>query len=239
MTNDDSMTTMDFVLPPPAVVAIPVAGTAGYFPVRRVYCVGRNYVAHIKEMGGDERAPPFFFQKPRDAIVPNGAAVAYPSQTTDFQYEIELVLAVGKGGRDIPLAEAADHVFGLAVGIDLTRRDLQLAARDSGRPWEAGKSFDASAPITKIHPLSGAKMPAKGKIALSVNGEIKQSGDLSELIWSCDEIVAHLSKLYELQPGDLIFTGTPSGVGKLAPGDSIEGSVEGVDVLTLTIGEAA
>jgi fumarylpyruvate hydrolase len=226
-----------FVFPPPAQAAVAVAGQSGLFPVRRIYCVGRNYVAHIREMGGDERAPPFFFQKPTDSIVPSGATVPYPAATSDFQYEIELVLALGKAGRDIPVDRASEHVFGLAVGIDLTRRDLQLKARDTGRPWEAGKGFDQSAPISAIHPLAGKALPTAGAISLSVNGQTKQSGDLSELIWSCAEIVSHLSKLFDLEPGDLIYTGTPSGVGKMVPGDLVEGRVEGVDVLTISIGD--
>jgi fumarylpyruvate hydrolase len=235
MTPSGDEASVDYAVPPPAPVLVPVAGSRAVFPVRRVYCVGRNYAAHIREMGGDERAPPFFFQKPADSIVLNGAPAPYPSQTDDFQYEIELVLAIGKAGRDIAVADARDHVFGLAVGIDLTRRDLQTQARNVGRPWEAGKSFDASAPITDIHPLGDAALPVAGGIGLSVNGEQKQAGDLGELIWSCEEIVSHLSKLFEIQPGDLIYTGTPAGVGKLVPGDVVRGWVEGVDVLDLTI----
>lgn len=222
-----------FVIAPPPVVAVPVAD-GGLFPVRRVYCVGRNYVEHIKEMGGDVRLPPFFFQKPADAIVQNGAVVPFPGLTQDFQHEIELVLAVGKAGKDINPEDAAGHVYGLAVGVDLTRRDIQTALRDKGRPWEAGKSFDASAPITAIHKLQGA-LPTKGAIWLKVNGELRQSGDLEQLIWSNAEIVAQLSTLFELHPGDLIYTGTPSGVGKLHPGDTVEGHVEGVDTLRFTV----
>ena len=226
----------DFVIPPPAVNAVPVAG-GGAFPVRRVFCVGRNYAEHAREMGSDpDREPPFFFQKPADAIVRNGARVPFPPGTDDFQYEIELVLAVGRGGRNIAVGDAASHVFGLAVGIDLTRRDLQVQARNTGRPWEAGKSFDRSAPITPIHPLNGAGLPTAGQITLSVNGQNRQSGDLAEMIWTCGEIVHHLSRLFELAPGDLVYAGTPAGVGRLAPGDVVEGRVEGVDVLTITIG---
>jgi fumarylpyruvate hydrolase len=224
----------DYVFAPPPVVSVPVAG-GGLFPVRRVYCVGRNYVEHIKEMGGDVRLPPFFFAKPADAIVQNGAVVPFPSLTHDFQHEIELVLAIGKGGKDIDAAKAHDHVFGLAVGVDLTRRDLQTALRDKGRPWEAGKAFDLSAPISAIHRLDGP-LPTRGAVWLKVNGELRQSGDLEQLIWSNAEIVAQLSTLFELAPGDLIYTGTPSGVGKLLPGDRIEGFVEGVDTLRFEIG---
>ncbi len=223
-----------YVIAPPPVVSVPVAG-GGLFPVRRIYCVGRNYVEHIKEMGGDVRLPPFFFQKPTDAIVQNGATVPYPGLTKDFQHEIELVLAIGKGGKDIAPEKAHEHVFGLAVGVDLTRRDVQTALRDKGRPWEAGKAFDASAPITAIHPLTGP-LPTQGAVWLKVNGQTKQSGDLEQLIWSNAEIVAQLSTLFELFPGDLIYTGTPSGVGPLQPGDAVEGFVEGVDTLSFKIG---
>jgi len=229
------MTTVpDYVFTPPTPFGVPVKGSNKLFPVRRIYCVGRNYAAHIREMGGDERALPFFFQKPADAIVLNGASIPYPPETQDYQYEIELVLAIGTGGADIAVANAAKHVFGVAVGIDLTRRDLQLKARDTGRPWESGKSFDNSAPISAIHPLKG-DIPKSGRIALSVNGTEKQRGDLNEMIWQSDEIVAHLSKLFALVPGDLIYTGTPSGVGKLAPGDQVEGTIENLDTLAISI----
>lgn len=224
----------DFVFPLPQV-GVPMAGTDKHFPVRRIYCVGRNYAAHIREMGNDERALPFFFQKPADAIVPSGSSIPYPVQTNDFQHEIELVLAIGKGGADIAPQDAARHVFGLAVGIDLTRRDLQFQARDVGRPWESGKAFDHSAPISPIHPLKGG-LPKSGRITLSVNGVVKQDGDLKDMIWPCDDIIAQLSGLFMLMPGDLIYTGTPAGVGKLVPGDKVEGRVEGVDQVTVTIG---
>jgi fumarylpyruvate hydrolase len=207
----------------------------GYFPVRRIYCVGRNYAAHIREMGGNEREPPFFFQKPTDAIVANGADVPYPSATDDFQHEIELVLAIGGRGRGVSVADARKLVYGLAVGVDLTRRDLQLKARDTGRPWEPGKSFDASAPITPIQPLIGPSLLGQGRIWLTVNGVTKQDGKLEEMIWKCDEIISHLSMQYELMPGDLIFTGTPAGVGKLVAGDHVEGCVEGVAKLNFRV----
>jgi fumarylpyruvate hydrolase len=225
----------EYCFPPPPQVAVAVASTQASFPVRRIYCVGRNYAAHIREMGGDERDPPFFFQKPADAIVPDGAQVPYPPFTKDLQYEVELVLAIGKGGCDIDLADAADHVFGLAVGIDLTRRDVQVAARKAGRPWEVGKAFDHSAPIGTIHPLGSAPLPRTGAISLSVNGDVKQSGDLVQLIWNCAEIISQLSAQHRLEPGDLIYTGTPAGVGPVVPGDMIEGMVENLDRIAITV----
>jgi fumarylpyruvate hydrolase len=226
---------IEFVIPAPAQVSVPVVGVAERFPVRRIYCVGRNYTAHIREMGGNEREPPFFFQKPTDAIVQDGATVAYPTETSDFQHEIELVLAIGRGGKDIPVAEARKYVYGVAVGIDLTRRDLQLKARDTGRPWESGKAFDASAPIGAIVPLNGSPLPASGRIALTVNGAIKQEGNLADLIWSADEIISQLSLLYELQPGDLIYTGTPAGVAKLQAGDRVQGFIDDLPTLSIAI----
>lgn len=226
----------DFVVPAPEVISVPVLDSDDRFPVRRVYCVGRNYAAHIREMGGDERDPPFFFQKPRDAIVENAAVVPYPTLTDDLQFEIELVLAIGKGGKAIAIADAASHVLGLAVGIDLTRRDVQVQARKTGRPWEIGKAFDHSAPITAIHALKSGSLPARGAITLDVNGERKQESDLKEMIWNSDEVVAILSTHYELVAGDLIYTGTPSGVGPVVPGDKIQGRVDGLPELTVTIG---
>ncbi|KTE19824.1 hypothetical protein ATE67_14460 [Sphingopyxis sp. H050] len=219
----------------PQVVSVPVVGSDVQFPVRRIYCVGRNYLEHIREMGQDERQPPFFFQKPTDAIVLNGATVDYPVATEDFQFEIELVLAISKGGTDIEVADAVDHVFGTAVGIDFTRRDLQLKARDTGRPWEPGKSFDESAPIGPIVPL-GAGLPEKGPISLEVNGHVRQTGDLEQLIWNCAEIVSQLSRQYRLEPGDLIYTGTPAGVGAVVSGDHILGKVEGHPELRIAVG---
>jgi fumarylpyruvate hydrolase len=223
------------VFSPPGRVLLPVANSKRVFPVRRIYCVGRNFAAHTREMGGDTREPPFFFQKPTDAVVMSGSRIPYPRRTADFQHEIELVLAIARGGADIAPAGASSRVFGLCVGIDLTRRDLQVRARESGRPWELGKAFDQSAPLSAVHPLSNEALPKSGRISLSVNGVLKQNGDLSEMIWSCEEIVAQLSTLFELRPGDLIFTGTPAGVGKLVPGDRVEGFVEGVDMIAITI----
>ncbi len=226
----------DFVVAVPDVVSVPIVDSDKAFPVRRVYCVGRNYAAHVREMGGDERDPPFFFQKPRDAIMPNGSTVPYPTLTEDFQYEIELVLAIGKGGTDILESDAAKHVYGLAVGIDLTRRDVQINARKTGRPWEIGKAFDHSAPITAVKPLSNSDLPTTGGINIAVNGEMQQDADLAEMIWSCQEVVAILSTHYELVAGDLIYTGTPAGVGPVQPGDRLIGRVDGLPALEILIG---
>lgn len=227
----------DYAIPAPGQVTVPIIDSDAKFPVRRIYCVGRNYAAHVREMGGDERDPPFFFQKPTDAIVHSGSVVPYPPLTEDFQHEIEFVLAIGKGGRNIAVKDSPGHVFGTAVGIDFTRRDVQVAARKSGRPWEIGKAFDHSAPITAITPFAGDSLPASGPIRLTVNGEIKQQGDLSELIWSCAEVVSILSTQYELVPGDLIYTGTPAGVGPVNPGDKLVGYVEGLPDIEITVGD--
>ncbi|WP_281301031.1 MULTISPECIES: fumarylacetoacetate hydrolase family protein [unclassified Iodidimonas] len=227
---------MTYVFTPPAIPSVEVSGTLERFPVHRIYCVGRNYAAHAREMGKDpERDPPFFFSKPNDTIVPNGASVAYPPETSNLHHEIELVVAIGKGGQNIPREKAHEHIFGYAVGNDLTRRDLQLEARDKGRPWDTGKGFDQSAPITAIRRASDIGHPEKGRIWISVNDQIKQDGDLSELIWSVTEIVSILSGLFKLQPGDLIFTGTPAGVGPVERGDVMTGGVEGVGELSTRI----
>lgn len=216
----------DFVLPPPPQAIVPVLDEARVFPIRRIFCVGRNYAAHAREMGGSGREPPFFFTKPADAVVPPGRNPAYPQRTANLHHEIELVVAIGTGGRDIPVERALDHVFGYAVGVDLTRRDLQNAAKDKGRPWDAGKAFDESAPITAIRRWSGA--PPAGRIAVSVNGQVRQEGRVADMIWNIAEIIAEASRLWALAPGDLIFTGTPEGVGPLVQGDQVEGEVEGV-----------
>lgn len=206
--------------------------------MHRIYCVGRNYADHAREMGGSpDREPPFFFSKPADAIVANGSAIPYPSVTQNLHHEIELVVAIGKGGRDIPVDSAQDHVFGYAVGNDLTRRDLQFASRDKGRPWDTAKGFDQSAPITAIHPAADTGALASGTIQLSVGGAPRQKGDLADMIWSVPEIIAELSRLYVLKPGDLIFTGTPAGVGPLKPGDQVEGSIEGLAMLKFSIAD--
>lgn len=224
---------MSYVIPPAPIPAVPVAGGADSFPVRRIYCVGRNYAAHAREMGFDpNREPPFFFCKPADAIVPLAPGVTtdmpYPSQTANYHHEIELVVAVGKGGRDIAVASANDHVWGYAVGLDMTRRDLQFALRDKGRPWELGKAFDQSAPIGPLVPASECGHPTMGRIWLAVNGALRQEGDLGDLIWSVPETIAHLSRYFELRPGDLIFTGTPEGVGAVVRGDVLTGGIDGV-----------
>jgi fumarylpyruvate hydrolase len=223
------------VVPAIEPTEVPVSG-GGIFPVRRVYCVGRNYLDHIREMGeADERDPPFFFQKPRDAVVADGAHVPYPPFTEDFQFEVELVLAIGLEGRDIAVDDAFDHIWGYAVGIDLTRRDRQRDARDMKLPWEAGKSFDASAPCGTIAPARDARHFKGCAITLSVNGVEKQRGDIGQMIWSVPEIVAELSKQMTLFPGDLIYTGTPAGVGPVLPGDLIAAYIDGLPSLTITI----
>jgi fumarylpyruvate hydrolase len=221
----------------PATVTVPVTG-GRMFPVRRIYCVGRNYAEHIREMGGDERELPFFFQKPTDAIVLDGAQVPYPPITNDLQHEVELVLAIGAAGAGIPKEQAALHVFGVAVGIDLTRRDLQIAARKSGRPWEIGKAFDHSAPCSDIAPRPAQPLPKEGSIELQVNGASRQSADLAQMIWAADEIVSKLSEHYVLMPGDLIYTGTPAGVGPLHAGDTVEARIEGIGRLRIGIAPA-
>ncbi len=231
---------MSYVIPPAPIPAVPVAGSADSFPVRRIYCVARNYAAHAREMGGDpERDPPFFFCKPADAVVPvapgSTADVAYPPETANYHHEVELVVAIGKRGRNIAVAAANEHVWGYAVGFDMTRRDLQFALRDKGRPWELGKAFDQSAPIAPLVPAGSSGHPTCGRVWLTVNGKLKQEGDLADLIWSVPETIAHLSKYFELAPGDLIFTGTPEGVGPVVRGDTLTGGVEGFGELSIRI----
>lgn len=230
------MTELVFPAAPHTTVA--VAQRAAVFPVRRIYCVGRNYVAHAREMGADTREPPFF-QKPADAIVASGSTIAWPSVTRNLHHEVELVLAIGRPGFGIAAQDARRHVFGVAVGIDLTRRDLQEAAKKSRQPWESGKSFDASAPIGAIHPLEDAEpLPRTGRITLSVNGVVRQDGDLAEMIWGCDEIVAQLSRQFQLEAGDLIFTGTPAGVGALQPGDRVIGQIADLPPVAIVVSGA-
>lgn len=225
-----------FVIPPPPQVVLPVAGRDAVFPVRRIYCVGRNYAAHARELGNDAREPPFFFQKPADAVVAGGGTIAYPPATADLHHEVELVLAIGVGGADIPAAAARPHVFGLAVGIDLTRRDLQNAAKAAGRPWECAKAFDASAPVGAVVEWpAAAALPEAGRIALSVNGVCRQDGNIADMTWSCAEIIAQLSKLFRLEPGDLVFTGTPAGVGPIVRGDRVVGEIAGVGSVILQV----
>ena len=227
------------VIPVPPPTLLPVVGETGQFPVRRIYCVGRNYVEHAKEMGFSGREAPFFFQKPADAlvVVPEGQTgrMNYPSRTQDLHHEIELVAAIGKGGENIKAADAKDHIYGWAVGLDMTRRDLQGEAKKQGRPWEVGKAFDESAPIGPVTPLARAGWFDKGRIALEVNGKVRQESDISKLIWNIGEIVEHLSALWRLEPGDLIFTGTPEGVAAVGRGDVLVGSVEGLGTLKVEI----
>ncbi|MGB8618104.1 MAG: fumarylacetoacetate hydrolase family protein [Pseudolabrys sp.] len=225
-----------YVIPPPPQATIAVAETDKVFPVRRIWCVGRNYIEHIREMGQDERAPPFFFAKPADAIVPDGGTVPYPSLTKDMHHEVELVVALKSGGRKIPVDKANDCIFGYAVGIDLTRRDLQIASRDVKRPWEVGKAFDASAPCGPLMPATKIGHPTKGKIILKVNGQVRQDGDLNQMIWNIRETISKLSEMVALEAGDIIMTGTPSGVAATVAGDKIECEVEGIGKLSVTIG---
>lgn len=228
---------MNYAFPAPAVPSVPVAGTELGFAVRRIYCVGRNYAEHAREMGFEpEREPPFFFTKPADAIVADGATIAYALGTQNLHHEIELVVAIGKSGVNISRDAALTHVYGYAAGIDMTRRDLQLAARDKGRPWDVGKAFDESAPISKLHRASEIGHPSAGAIRLSVNGKPRQEADLKQLLWPVDDLIAQLSRLFVLRPGDLIYSGTPAGVGPVTPGDELHGSIEGVDTITIRIG---
>jgi fumarylpyruvate hydrolase len=227
----------DFAFPPAAAPSVAISGSAQRFPVHRIYCVGRNYAEHVREMGGDtEREPPVFFTKPADAVMANEAAIPYPPRTSNFHHEIELVIAIGRGGRDILKERALEHVFGYAVGNDLTRRDLQAASKKGGLPWDTSKGFDSSAPLSSIRPAAQGHV-SKGKIWLSVNSQRRQESDIAEMIWSVPEIIAELSTLFELKSGDLIFTGTPSGVGALQRGDRIEGGIDGLETLRNTIAE--
>lgn len=219
----------------PAQPAVPVSG-GGLFPVRRIFCVGRNYADHAREMGADPtREAPFYFTKPADAIVTGGADTPYPTETSDLHHEIELVVAIGTGGRSISEADALAHVYGYAVGIDLTRRDLQAVAKKAGRPWDMAKGFDASAPIGEIVPASRIGHPASARIALTVNGAPRQASDIAKMIWNIPETIANLSSLVALAPGDLIFTGTPEGVAAVVAGDLLEGAVDGVGTVRTRI----
>jgi fumarylpyruvate hydrolase len=229
--------TDSFVIPQPPQAVLAVAGSSQKFPVRRIWCVGRNYEDHIKEMGHDVRDPPFFFAKPSDAVVADGATIPYPSLTKDCHHEVELVVAMKSGGRNIKADKALSHVWGYGVGIDLTRRDLQIASRKKERPWEVGKSFDHSAPCSALQPAAKIGHPSKGKIWLTVNGTEQQKGDLTELIWSVPEIIWQLSQQVSLGAGDIIMTGTPAGVSALSPGDKIECGVDGVGTLKVNIGK--
>jgi fumarylpyruvate hydrolase len=231
----DDLRNVNYVIDIGPVPSLPVEGTDSRFPVGRIYCVGRNYAEHAREMGHDpDREPPFFFMKAANSIVASGSAIAYPVKTKDVHHEIEMVVAIGKGGKDIPVERALEHVFGYGVGLDMTRRDIQGEAKKMGRPWEMGKSFDESAPTTALKPASKIGHPTKGAIWLKVNGQVKQQGDINQMIWSVPEQIAYLSGLVTLQPGDLIFSGTPAGVGPVVAGDKLEGHVDGVGDLTVS-----
>jgi fumarylpyruvate hydrolase len=227
---------VSYVFPPPPVAALPIKGSDALFPVRRIFCVGRNYAEHAIEMGSDPtREPPFYFAKPADSVVINGADMPYPSVTKSLHHEMELVVAIGRGGRNIAVADALSHVWGYCAGLDMTRRDIQNEAKKTGRPWDMGKGFDKSAPMGLLVPAAGID-PSKGKIELKVNGKVTQTSDLSKLIWSVPEVIANLSELVELALGDLIMTGTPEGVAAVVRGDVLEGFVEGVgDIRTKII----
>ncbi len=225
----------EYVIPPPPQASVPVRG-GGLFPVRRIFCVGRNYADHAREMGGDpEREAPFFFAKPADAVLTGGADMAYPAATEELHHEMELVAAIGAGGSDIAAADALAHVWGYAAGLDMTRRDLQAAAKAAGRPWDMAKGFDLSAPIGALVPVAQCGHPRAGRIELRVNGAVRQAGDLGGMIWDVAETVAALSALVRLMPGDLVFTGTPAGVGAVGRGDSLVGTIEGVGEVRTTI----
>ncbi|NQV45845.1 MAG: fumarylacetoacetate hydrolase family protein [Rhodospirillales bacterium] len=224
-----------FIIPAPSRITLGVNNTDKVFPVRRIYCVGRNYADHIREMGNDERDPPFFFQKPADAILPSGSDFPYPPLSEDVHHEIELVVAIGKGGTSITQASALDHVFGYGVGIDMTRRDLQADAKEMRRPWEIGKAFDHAAPCSLISPATEIGHPDKGRIWLSINGTIKQDGDLAQQIWGVPETIWHLSQSVTLVPGDLIMTGTPAGVGPIRRSDVISGGIENVGDIEIRV----
>jgi len=225
----------EFAISPAKVATVPVAGSSSVFPVRRIYCIGRNYAAHAIEMGHDpDREPPFFFQKNADNIDVSGT-FPYPPQTSDVHHEIELIVALKSGGRNIPIDEALGHVWGYGVGLDMTRRDLQGEAKKLGRPWEIGKAFEHSAPMGPLHPVSAVGHPGEGLVQLKVNGEVRQSGDLNQMIWKIPEMISYLSEYFELAGGDIIMTGTPSGVGPVKAGDVLEAHVAGVDDFVLRV----
>jgi fumarylpyruvate hydrolase len=227
----------DFVISPPATPSVAVAGSSARFPIRRVFCVGRNYAAHAREMGNDpDREPPFFFMKPADAVVAAEGTVAYPPATHDLHHEVEMVVALAGGGANIATEDALGLVWGYGVGLDLTRRDLQAVAKEMSRPWDFAKGFDASAPCSALHPVSETGHPTDARIWLEVNGAARQVGTLREMIWPVADVISHISRFVTLAPGDLIFTGTPSGVAALQPGDRVRGAVDGVAQFDFTIG---
>ncbi len=227
---------MKFVIAPPAVATLPIEGSDAVFPVHRIYCIGRNYAEHAIEMGHDPtREPPFFFQKNPDNLLPPGCDFPYPPKTKDVHHEIEMVVALNSGGTGIPVDRALDHVWGYGVGLDMTRRDLQGEAKKLGRPWEIGKAFEASAPCSALVPATKIAHPAKGAIWLSVNGAVRQKGDLNQMIWKVPEMISYLSDYFELKAGDLIFSGTPAGVNAIQRGDQLHGHVDGVGDLKLAV----
>lgn len=230
--------TASFVVPPVPRATLPVTGTSQLYPVRRIYCVGRNYLEHIRELGNDEREPPFFFQKPLDSLVADGGAIPYPSLTRNYHHEIELVVALKSGGRNIPAAAALTHVYGYAVGLDMTRRDLQRTAQEKRQPWEIGKGFDHSAPCAAIHPVERVGHIQEGAIKLAIDGQMKQDSDLKLMIWKVPEIIANLSTQYELAAGDIIYTGTPHGVGPVRAGETMVGEIAGLGTLTIRVTQA-
>jgi fumarylpyruvate hydrolase len=228
-----------YVIPAPEATTLPVVGSAQRFPVRRIYCVGRNYLEHIRELGNDERQPPFFFAKHRDMIVQNGSTVFYPGLTRDYQHELELVVAMKSGGENIPREQALSHVYGYAVGLDMTRRDLQTASRQKEQPWEIGKSFEQCAPCSAVTPVERlGKHLSEGKIQLAVNGKMRQDGDLNLMIWNVPDIIMHLSTQVGLAAGDLIYTGTPAGVAAVVAGDKMVGTIDGLGELSITVAPA-
>jgi fumarylpyruvate hydrolase len=229
--------TASFVFPAWPRPSIAIRDRSERVPVRRVLCVGRNYAAHARELGNDDRQPPFFFLKPADAVVESGSVVPYPPLTKNLHHEIELVVVIGRGGADIAAGRALEHVYGYAVGIDLTRRDLQFEARDAGKPWDWGKSFDRCAPCSAVVPAECIGHPGVARIWLDVNGSVKQDANVSDMIWSVPEVIAAASAAMRLEPGDLIYTGTPAGVGALVPGDRVRGAVDGVGTIEISIGE--
>lgn len=229
----------EFVITPPATPSVAVAGSSARFPVRRVFCVGRNYAAHAREMGKDpDREPPFFFMKPADAVVAAQGVIPYPPATNDLHHEVEMVVALGSGGADVAAQDALSLVWGYGVGLDLTRRDMQAVAKEMSRPWDLAKGFDASAPCSALRPVSAIGHPTDARIWLEVNGAVKQSGTLNEMIWSVAEVISHLSRFVTLAPGDLIFSGTPAGVASLQPGDRVRGVVDGVAEFSFEVGPA-
>jgi fumarylpyruvate hydrolase len=226
-----------FSITPPPVPSLAVAGSSERFPLRRVYCVARNYAAHAREMGANpDREPPFFFSKPADAVVPAAGSLPYPPATKDLHHEVELVVALGKGGANVKPEDALSLVWGYGVGVDLTCRDLQAVAKEMSRPWDLAKGFDASGPCSELHPVSEVGHPTGARIWLEVNGAVKQDGNLNEMIWPVADVIAHLSRYVTLQPGDLIFSGTPSGVGAIKPGDRVRGGVDGVAGFQFEVG---